>query len=509
MKKTLLISFFMSSLIVCAQSVTKIYQHDTSSLSQLYVMPYDMSELMVVSGSGFSSSDHEYFTYSNGTITPLTFNGVDTIVGPPVLGADRIFFKGKINGLGEELVVYDGNSTYFFDFNLGTSSSKPEIISYNNEIFIIANNGVKRQLYLYEGGSNFLQITNQLNSDVIEFLGFRNMDYYYFEEDDSDPLLKTLVVASNTGGNFSYSNLSSFVLNSTNSEVVELNDELYFKNSVYVGGNVIERILQIDPSNVIADYFNNTMNSFFQTLLFKFEGKILTYSTDIANSEVVELTGVGQTAIYADLGAGVGENMFYAIANNNVLYMYNESSVLSIENGTSSQILSMGNGLTYPPILEESDRFYLIENSIGTGNSARIFEINSSSNPVFDAVITDDPSYTMSANAGVRYNGEVVFIFKEIFATEVRSDLYTFQSILGQTEVSLNQISSYPNPLNSGGDLTVFTSEAEDYILSSITGSVIQMGRLTQGENLIDLQECTAGIYLLKTDNSSIRIVIQ
>ncbi len=138
--------------------------------------------------------------------------------------------------------MFDGNSTYFFDFNLGLPSSKPEIISYNNEIFIIADNGVRRQLYLYEGGSNFQQITNQVTSDVIEFLGYRNMDYYYFEENDSDPLLNKLSVASNSGGSFSYSNLASLVMNSSNSEVIELNNQLYFKNSTYTGGDVIERI---------------------------------------------------------------------------------------------------------------------------------------------------------------------------------------------------------------------------------------------------------------------------
>ncbi len=92
---------------------------------------------------------------------------------------DKIFFAADANGLGVELAAYNGTNTFTFDFNLGAGSSNPELVQFEDDLYVIANDGTYDQLYKYLCGTNFMQITSETQGDVTQFLANRGDEYLY------------------------------------------------------------------------------------------------------------------------------------------------------------------------------------------------------------------------------------------------------------------------------------------------------------------------------------------
>jgi ELWxxDGT repeat protein len=75
-------------------------------------------------------------------------------------------------------------------------------------------------------------------------------------------------------------------------------------------------------------------------------------------------------------------------------------------------------------------------------------------------------------------------------------------------ESEAGAFSLYPNPIQDG-IFTINTVERTSYSISDLTGKQLQTGDLTVGENHIQLQSVSTGVYVIKVGNQTQKLVIQ
>jgi hypothetical protein len=82
------------------------------------------------------------------------------------------------------------------------------------------------------------------------------------------------------------------------------------------------------------------------------------------------------------------------------------------------------------------------------------------------------------------------------------------ETYFGVTETEQGKlILVYPNPVKNKATITNEDSSQREYLLYSINGIFIKQGILKPGNNLLDISELKAGVYILKSGNSNVRIV--
>ncbi len=93
------------------------------------------------------------------------------------------------------------------------------------------------------------------------------------------------------------------------------------------------------------------------------------------------------------------------------------------------------------------------------------------------------------------------------FNNHIRFEHHCRSTHVGIYDISVaEQFSLYPNPVSSR-NLIINSLENTTFIISDITGKTMQSGELTIGENAIQLQDLSAGIYLVKIGNSTKRFI--
>jgi hypothetical protein len=109
-------------------------------------------------------------------------------------------------------------------------------------------------------------------------------------------------------------------------------------------------------------------------------------------------------------------------------------------------------------------------------------------------------------------------VAKDIYYFDIDSQKYTArdreenhcaQINVGITEISeTNHFTVYPNPVSSSS-ITINSVEKADYALIDLTGKLLQSGALNEGENRIDINLISAGVYFVKVGNKSKKIISQ
>jgi hypothetical protein len=66
----------------------------------------------------------------------------------------------------------------------------------------------------------------------------------------------------------------------------------------------------------------------------------------------------------------------------------------------------------------------------------------------------------------------------------------------------------YPNPVIANV-VTINSVEHAAYSLSDLTGKLIQLGDLNAGENQIQLNGISSGVYLMKVGRQTQKIIVQ
>jgi hypothetical protein len=133
----------------------------------------------------------------------------------------------------------------------------------------------------------------------------------------------------------------------------------------------------------------------------------------------------------------------------------------------------------------------------------------------FDAV---NNSWDTTKRTVYTYNGSIDLVAKDIYYFDIDSQKYTArdreenhcaQINVGITEISeTNHFTVYPNPVSSSS-ITINSVEKADYALIDLTGKLLQSGALNEGENRIDINLISAGVYFVKVGNKSKKIISQ
>lgn len=83
---------------------------------------------------------------------------------------------------------------------------------------------------------------------------------------------------------------------------------------------------------------------------------------------------------------------------------------------------------------------------------------------------------------------------------------YIGTTALGNPQFDTNEFQIYPNPVSTKLNLqmTSFSSENNNYEISNINGRIMIKGTIEQENTVIDLENLSKGIYIIKTSNNSI-----
>ncbi len=71
-----------------------------------------------------------------------------------------------------------------------------------------------------------------------------------------------------------------------------------------------------------------------------------------------------------------------------------------------------------------------------------------------------------------------------------------------------SKFSVYPNPVSSSS-ITINSIEKADYALIDLTGKLLQTGDLNEGENRIDINLISAGVYFVRVGNQTRKMIVQ
>jgi hypothetical protein len=94
------------------------------------------------------------------------------------------------------------------------------------------------------------------------------------------------------------------------------------------------------------------------------------------------------------------------------------------------------------------------------------------------------------------------------FAAHRRSENQCTLINTGINDIESYIFSIYPNPVSSSS-ITVNSIEKANYSLIDITGKLLQKGDLNEGENRIDINLISAGVYFVRVGNQTRKIIVQ
>ena len=508
MKHVYFCALFMSMLFssaVNAQNVIKLYDHDTSNLGKIYNMPFDQNRLLVLEGSGISSTESVFNEYVGNQLIPLSFNGVDTIYGTPQMKDDKMFFVADVTPIGKELVAYDGALTYWFDFN-PSGDSDPELIRYDDEIFVIANNGGRRQLYKYLGGTNFLQISDEIDADVEELIAERGSSYYYTSYDASFGSSAKIRETIDPQGTVSHSDIYSITYPSNISKSVQNNGNIYFLNSIYTFSGASNYVLEITVNGNVSTYHSLiTTGLIYNTRILEFDNKLLFYHVDPSDNDLIELTAVNQSSVFAQLS---GYDFNNHIIANGELILYGSQQALEVSNGTPNVIFMSTGLIIQEPALITNEAFYMYDFNSIPGEYSKIYEIETANFNVIEYDVVMNAGYSFSENAAVEHDGIIKFLFRENEQGVVSSDIFSLNSILEVEDLNRTDFEIYPNPIVSGGLLKIQSNSKQLCSIMTAGGSAILHLELVDGLNQLDIRNLQSGVYFLKIENSVQRLIV-
>lgn len=509
-QKYFLLSLLLISLTakLNAQIANLIYDHDTTDLSELHNMPFDETKLLVVSGFYFSPSGvhfHELNQVSNQLID-LTFVNVDTILSAPEFKDDKMFFEASISGLGRELAIYDGNSTYFIDFNVGSGNSNPEVIEFENEIYVIANDGSLRQLYKYAGGTTFDQISEEIESDVVNFIANRGNEYYYIVSSLlNGQWIKT---TENNNGVLTHSTIAPIGYQESLGDVVPLNGDIFMLSNFYTVTEASYRVDKIDASNTITTHHFENGSQFSSGNLLAYDNDVLFYRTESNHTEILNVTTAQQPFVQVSIDPSQYNLIGNHVVQNNKLFIYGDEYILDVSGSSPIPIIEDASFIQLAPAFESDSSFYLYEIApFGSGEPSGIIEVSSITNQLVKYTVSNNGGSFSHSNPMVVNNDELKFIFK----TEDNipsTDIYSFSSVLSVDESNLEAFKVFPNP-SADGQFSIVLPHAGEVNLLTLEGQILQSVLLDSGKNEIRVDDLSTGVYLVQYANKVERLLIK
>jgi len=502
----LCLSTLLSATTSFSQSVTKIYDHDTTDLSLLLNMPFDETRLLVVSGASYSPSGLSYHELNQTTsqLIDLSFPNINTIFSFPTITGDKLFFEASVNGIGREIVSYDGTTTLTYDLNAGAGDSDPEIIEFDGEVYAIAFDGGTRQLFKYDGVSNFDLISAETNAEVTDFIASRNDSYYYITFNSTDG--RKIKVTEDNSGVLSHSIITPTSYQETLSEVVLLNDDIYMLSAIYTLSDVTYRVDKIDINDGITTHHFETAGPYSGGHILAYYNDILYYRTEPGSCDILNVSVPSQPIVQVSIDPVQYSLIGGHVVQNGKLFIYGYQYILDVSSNPPVPIIEDGSQIQIVPAFETNDAFYLYEIALTSGEQSGIIEVSSLTNQHVRYPVSTEAGYMTFGDKVVENNGEITFIFRTNGPPQ-STDIYSFGSALSVEENDLSRFEVYPNP-STNGSVNINVLEAGEMILTTVEGQVLGSFELHTGINPIDVSYLSSGVYLVQFGSSIQRLLV-
>lgn len=512
-----LFSIFVSFAI---QAQTNLYSTFLANpnlyAQQLVKLPWDESTLYQVTRDVNQSSGQFYYTIddvSTGSIVPVSIPLIDEMRGEPTFVDDGILFAA-IAGYGVELVYFDGVNSTIYDLNIGVGSSDPVIYELDDRFFVIANDGNNKQLYEFDKSTHLVgQITTGTVSvesvcaiwDDAVFYNTRSINTT-FNEDEYE-----LIKATPTVGGYSFTSIQTIGFpidpNSTfdwKHPIVK--DDMLYLSAVNVSSNLsmtwTVSIFAVFPDDQIHPVNVNLPSLSGEFKLFEWDGLICTYS-DLHDTLFTSPDGINFTEYQIPAGNRLIE---HHVSENGKLYF------TSIHLDDSREIfefdgsfVSKRDGEHLHFLLEDNDILYFSD--YRDTDSSSIVLLNTGID-VLDEVKILVGSHSPYQKSAVIYNGLFTFLFSNggFFG---HHDIFqlTGSPSADVDEINL-EISVFPNPVETGGQVTLRALRDGEVQLITSTGNILKRFNIVDGEAQFDTSFLSSGVYFISFENHTQRIVV-
>jgi hypothetical protein len=506
--------------------ITKMYDFDSTSATQLFPFPNESDAILSVH-SRYSPQDPIYPYYFdfiklvNGDQFPVQLNEITKIISLPVAYNGKIVFAAKTTNMGEELGIFNGTNVEIIDLNLGANSSEPRLFMKDEKLMIIANDGVRKQLYELTSNFQILKITHETTQDVTGFLSFKGSDYYYITHDtipNEESNVQVIDVITNT--------VSSLGVVYYNYELksIDYADKVFFY-TVYRNSSAPWNTVFYDDDMCYAFIYKIDSNNQLTTIYNDSAAYMISPSDFMISSNQLLFYRLNAQKI---LRLSQNEDSFEIALNlSQVLFIYGHVS----KNGKAHLILStfgsffsiyelvnMNQGIDHLfsahyhlHYLTEKDnfRYYVTVEEVDTlyGNLIK-FDLLTNNYTIYPITnyLVHPPYFHVHHDGAVWINDQLYFIYGNQDPVD-NYDVYTFGSSLHVDELSLNKTKVYPNPTDLG--YFQFVSEKEsELIIKSLDGKVVQELQIHEGVNFIDVSNLIPGTYIVQTEGDLRKVVI-
>ena len=499
MKRISTLFAILLSLSLNAQVLEYYYDGSESNVYYLYEYPNDPTR--IVQASWAQGGAYSLQEVTNGNYNPITIPLCTEVTTPPLAIGDGLIMAGNTVDFGNEIFFLNGTNSFMYDLNPGASGSNVSNISnVEGETFIIGSSGAMPQAFRFVDQSTIEQITNETELVTSVCAVWEDTIYYsvwgYDQQTMSD--IFRLKKAMWNGSSYDYAVVREVS--------VQPNVQVYWKSPIIKWGRLFldetesdwsmsqgstSRVISVNPASQVDVLTSLTLPGFFQREMFEWDGKVYTYV--VGEGELLS-SQIG-TSFSTEFSIPGIETFGYRHIAGNKLYM-----TLSNGDGTfqcANYDGSINSLFTAEYMLfreEHNDLLYLTEQR--SDGDTYIHYVNTQTDD-FNSIFVGEGYVQSVDESTLIFDDKFTFLFENQGA-DITSDVLQFGSFVGESELSNDANSVYPNPAMSGGELTVFTNEPGEYTVYGTNGALIQSGKLESGKSSIQLNELDNGVYFIE-----------
>ena len=517
MKTIITYLLLLSSTILFSQQVNLSVDFDSLYQSQLLPFPNDSQKYICVQEVAFETN---LLTVENSITTPLVFPLI-TNIRNPLFYKEKIIFTGTSLNTGVEIYLFDGVNTTIIDIEEGINSSNPFAAILNDQLYIIAKKGDYSQLFKMKDDFTLEQITDELTENVSQCIYEINDKIYYSTNASTDILYDPI-------STIKQKDILTGIISVIDLNVAPYYGSFFFNNHLYLTTTIAD---SIDPTLVHSSAFiiNDDLSSLeivatpnypnwtSQSIgLFEFENSLF-YSK--YNDNVVYKSTDGITFnVFCTLPDNnhfrevkLVDNKRFFILTTMDLNTYFESFV--IKSLTSSGFEDV---FTYPNshghFLTGKDNYQYFVYEDYSNLKGYLLELDILANTTNSSIITDSaihPPYSWGQLNGAVWIGNS---FSFLFGNSLNSqsfDIYSFDTDLGIDYLGENifTFNMFPNPTNNG-KLTIKSSEVGILTITGMDGRILQTSKIESGINDININELSAGSYLVSHNGITKTLIV-
>ena len=525
MKALFTLFFVLASYSATSQvyQLSQLHENNDFSPIHLEVLPWDNSKLIQINRN-FDTLGN-YFTYNMesiiaGMATSFNMPNCDIILSDPMFTQGKVFCAGTNSNLGNELFMICEDSSYVYDINPGSQGSYPEIEKIENVVYVTAEvNGVRQLFYLHNATHELIQITEG-NNNISRACGRFNGDHYYQKQ--WTDLVNDAQVFELIRREYDQGNWNEVILESIS---IPTGDFVLGKEVKWKGGYTLNDRIYFNE-HIGADFIQNNWNDY----------RILSYTS--SNQQGVH-GALYQTSPYAGvkMAGKINEVFYYRVGGDTLFstqfnpdfspsfisltgtieehWMSGSSLILRRKISVdSSDIMNMSwvpsslYANTHLHFLKAYGQYiYLLQHDDATMmNTVVVIKTFLGGGNIIEEVPVNVAIHAPYDDAALMYDGFFTFLSSTISSNNIYQLADGPQAQLH--EQSIDEINVYPNPVQSGEEISVISKRNQIAQFVSLSGEIIKEINLVKGDNKIDISSFEAGTYLLKATEEMHRVII-